>query len=72
MMISLPALLTDFFITHLARERGASSHTVIAYRDALKMLLSFAAKHRCCTVDRLRFEDLSVEVTLQFLTHKWI
>lgn len=68
-MISLPALITDFFITHLARERGASSHTVIAYRDALKMLLSFAARLRCCTVDRLRFEDLSVEVTLQFLTH---
>jgi len=69
MMISLPALITDFFITHLARERGASSHTVIAYRDALKMLLSFAARLRCCTVDRLCFEHLSVEVTLQFLTH---
>jgi len=68
-MISLPALITDFFITHLARERGASSHTVIAYRDALKMLLSFAARLRCCTVDRLCFEHLSVEVTLQFLTH---
>jgi site-specific recombinase XerD len=68
-MISLPALITDFFITHLAKERGASSHTVIAYRDALKMLLSFAARLRCCTVDRLRFEDLSVEVILQFLTH---
>ncbi len=68
-MISLPALITDFFITHLARERGASSHTVFAYRDALKMLLSFAARLRCCTVDRLRFEDLSVEGILQFLTH---
>jgi integrase/recombinase XerD len=68
-MISLPALLTDFFITHLAKERGASSHTVLAYRDALKMLLSFAARLLCCSVDRLRFEDLSVEVILQFLTH---
>ena len=68
-MISLPTLITDFFITHLASERGASSHTVIAYRDALKMLLSFAARLRCRTVDRLRFEDLSVEVILQFLTH---
>lgn len=68
-MISLPALITDFFITHLARERDASSHTVFAYRDALKMLLSFVARLRCCTVDRLRFEDLSVEVILQFLTH---
>ena len=68
-MISLPALITDFFITHLIRERGASNHTVSAYRDALKMLLSFAARLLCCTVDRLRFEDLSAEVILQFLTH---
>jgi integrase/recombinase XerD len=68
-MISLPALITDFFITHLPKERGASSHTIIAYRDALKMFLSFAATHRCCTVDRLLFEDISVEVILQFLTH---
>ena len=68
-MTSLPALITDFFITHLAKERGASSHTVIAYRDAIKMLLSFAATICCRTVDRLRFDDISVEVILQFLTH---
>jgi site-specific recombinase XerD len=68
-MISLFALITDFFTTYLVRERSASSHTVLAYRDAFKMLLSFAARFHGRTVDRLGFGDLSVEVIFQFLNH---
>jgi len=67
--MTLSTLITDFFMSHLAREHDASKHTVMAYRDALKMLLSFAARMRGCTVDRLRFEDLSVEVILEFLNY---
>ena len=68
-MNTLSTLITDFFIPHLARERNASQHTVAAYRDAIKMLLSFAARFQGRTVDRLCFSDLSVEVVLQFLNH---
>ncbi|MFZ3116233.1 MAG: site-specific integrase [Syntrophales bacterium] len=67
--MTLSALITDFFMSHLARERDASKHTVMAYRDALKMLLSFAARIKGCTVDRLRLEDLFVEVILEFLNY---
>jgi len=67
--MTLSTLITDFFMSHLAREHDASKHTVMAYRDALKMLLSFAARMKGCTVDRLRFEDLSVEVILDFLNY---
>ena len=48
-------LVTDFFMAHLGKERNASRHTVMAYRDALKMLLSFAARLCSRTVDRLAF-----------------
>ena len=69
MITTLSTLITDFFMTHLAKERNVSGHTVMAYRDALKMLLCFAAKFLSRTVDHLSFEHLSAEVILEFLNH---
>lgn len=68
-MISFSTLITDFFMAHLGKERNASRHTVTAYRDALKILLSFATRFHRRTVDRLSLQDLSVEVILEFLNH---
>ena len=69
MITTLSTLITDFFMTHLAKERNVSGHTVMAYRDTLKILLSFAAQFLSRTVDHLSFEHLSVEVILEFLNH---
>ena len=69
MITSLSTLITDFFIIYLADERKVSRHTVFAYRDTMKMLLSFAANFKNRTIDRLCIEDLSVDVILQFLSH---
>lgn len=69
MITPLSTLITDFFMTHLAKERNVSGHTVMAYRDTLKMLLCFAAKFLGRTVDHLSFEHLSTEVILEFLNH---
>ena len=69
MTTMLATLITNFFMAHLGRERNASPHTVLAYRDAFKMLLSFAAQFHHRTVDHLSLEDLSVEVILMFLNH---
>jgi len=69
MTITLAALITDFFMLYLAKERNASGHTVLAYRDAFKMFLCFAARFHRRAVDRLSFEDLSAEVILEFLNH---
>jgi site-specific recombinase XerD len=35
------ALVQSFFSEHLTKVRGASAHTVAAYRDALKLFLQF-------------------------------
>jgi site-specific recombinase XerC len=34
-----------FFTERLTRQRQASPHPIAAYRDALKLLLTFAARH---------------------------
>ena len=38
------ALVESFFIEYLPRQRGASSHTIRAYRDTLKLLFEFIAQ----------------------------
>lgn len=58
-----------FFEQHLATERGLSTHTVFAYRDALKLFLQFAAQHHRKSCLDLVVEDLSAEVVRQFLAH---
>jgi len=69
MNANFSTLLTDFFVSHLASVRNVSRHTVLAYRDAFKMLLRFAAHIKNHTVDRVRLEDLTGEVILEFLNH---
>ena len=69
MTITHGALITDFFMLYLVKERNASSRTVLAYRDAFKMFLCFAARFHRRAIDRLSFEDLSAGVILEFLNH---
>jgi integrase/recombinase XerD len=69
MNANFSTLITDYFVSHLANVRNMSRHTVMAYRDALKMLLCFAAHLQNHTVDRVRLEDLTGEVVLEFLSH---
>ena len=40
----LPALTESFFREYLQSVRGASPHTIRAYRDTLRLLLTFAAE----------------------------
>jgi len=59
--------LTTFFRDHLPLRRGASRHTILAYRDALKLFLRFAAARTGRSVPDLRVTDLDVETALAFL-----
>ena len=43
---ALFALVESFFTGYLPRQRGASVHTIRAYRDSLKLLFEFTAQHR--------------------------
>ena len=59
----------NFFEHYLTVEKGLSSHTILAYRDTLKLLLRFAADyHRKSCVD-LTVEDISAKTVRLFLAH---
>ena len=64
----LATLITAFFVRHLAAEHNASPHTAKAYRDALKLLLRFAADAGHRPIAALQFDDLTPDLILRFLT----
>jgi len=58
-----------FFGEYLTAERGLSSNTVGAYRDAMKLLLGFASE-RCATPpEELTVEQLNEKTILAFLDY---
>jgi site-specific recombinase XerD len=63
----LSTLVTAFFLRHLATEHNASPHTTKAYRDALKLLLRFAAVACHRPTAALQLEDLTPDLILHFL-----
>jgi site-specific recombinase XerD len=65
----LAIFIRGFFEQHLVSQRGLSGHTILAYRDAMKLLLEFASRHygRVCT--KLTLEDLTAGIVRRFLDH---
>lgn len=63
----LGKLIHGFFEQHLVSERGLSSHTVLAYRDAWKLFLDFACRHHRKACTDLVLEDLMPDVVRSFL-----
>jgi len=61
--------LRTFFHDHLTAQRNVSPHTLLAYRDAIKLLFQFTAERLRKPVAGLVFEDLGVETVLGFLTY---
>jgi integrase/recombinase XerD len=60
-------LLHDFFLRHLMVEKGASSRTVEAYRDAFRLLLSYAEKRLKKQPVEVELADLNPTLLLGFL-----
>jgi site-specific recombinase XerD len=58
-----------FLLEHLVGECNLARNTRLSYRDALSLLLPFAAKTLHRDVDRLTVTDLSAEVVRKFLIH---
>jgi site-specific recombinase XerD len=58
-----------FLLEHLIADRNLSRNTQASYRDALALLLPFAAKQVGRTIDHLDVEHLSPEVVRLFLAH---
>ena len=65
----LAYLLESFFRQRLIAQRGASPHTVAAYRDAVRLLLLFASERQGKPPSELAAEDLDRDEVLAFLDH---
>ena len=68
-MSTLAPTLQAFFTDRLARHRQASPHTVAAYRDALKLLLTFATGCTGTPPSRLDIAELDAPLIGAFLDH---
>jgi len=66
---SLLALTQSFFVSYLQSTRGASGHTVRAYRDALTLFFLFLAGRKHKEMANLNLDDIQAESVLAFLDH---
>lgn len=58
-----------YFTEYLPRQRGASVHTIRAYRDALTLLFRFVADQRGRGVASLQLSDFDADAVTRFLDH---
>ena len=58
-----------FLLEHLVGECNLARNTRLSYRDALSLLLPFAAKTLRKDVDRLAVTDVAADVVRKFLAH---
>jgi integrase/recombinase XerD len=66
---SLLALTQSFFVSYLQSTRGASGHTVRAYRDALTLFFLFLSGRKRKQISDLDLNDIQAESVLAFLEH---
>ena len=65
----LPAEIRGFFEQYLVAQRGVSAHTVLGYRDAIKLFLQFASDHHHKSIVDLTMEDLGADTVRAFLNY---
>jgi site-specific recombinase XerD len=68
-MTLIAPVLQGFFTDRLIGQRNASAHTVAAYRDTFRLLLTFACHDRGRSASQLRLDDLGPNVIARFLDH---
>jgi integrase/recombinase XerD len=66
---ALAPTLEAFFSERLVKQRRVSPHTLASYRDAFKLLLTFAKDRTGIAPSALRIEDLDAELVGAFLSH---
>lgn len=66
---SLSHLITRFFTSYLANERGVSENTIAAYSDTLRLLIKQLCKKQGKQPEHLSMEMLGPEAVLDFLDH---
>jgi integrase/recombinase XerD len=68
-MSALAPTLEAFFTDRLINEKGASQHTIAAYRDTFRLLLGFAQRRTGKQPCKLEIEDLDAPLIQAFLDH---
>jgi site-specific recombinase XerD len=68
-MSTLAPILQSFFTDRLGQQRHASARTITAYRDAIRLLLVYAAAHTGKTPSTLDIADLDAPLIGAFLGH---
>lgn len=68
-MSLLAPTLEAFFTDYLARQRSASPHTVAAYRDTFRLLLTYTQHATGKAPSALDFADLDAALVAGFLQH---
>jgi len=63
------ALVQSFFVNYLKGVRGASNHTVRAYRDTLKLFFMYLDRKKGRSVTNLTLDDIQAEAVIGFLNH---
>ena len=66
---TFPTLLQDFFHRHLVGQRQASPRTVASYRDAFRLLLTYAQDRLQKPPSALTLADLDAPLLWPFLDH---
>jgi len=66
---SLANFIKRFLSHYLPVQKGLSTHTIAAYRDAIKLLLCYAADTGRTPVDKLAVEDMTEKVVVGFLDY---
>src|SRR5699024_2701297 len=68
-MSTFTATLQSFFTTYLISQKAASPHTIAAYRDTFKMLLTHLHDTTGLTPDAVEFTDVNAEAITEFLRY---
>ncbi len=65
----LATFITRYFSHYLPIQRGLSENTILAYRDAVKLLLCFSSDTLKKPPDELDVENVNHQIVLDFLDH---
>ena len=65
----LSSYIHDFLQEYLPLQKGFSRHTVLSYRDTIKLFLTFSADHKKKSVTDLTVADLGAAMVVDFLDH---
>jgi site-specific recombinase XerD len=61
--------LMPYFYNYLSKTKGLSVHTILSYRDTLKLLLRFLSDNLKQSLDHLTIEELDEKMILNFLDY---